>query len=125
MKGLERELLHYGFLTKPQVWVQFRPVQREGLGHFFSPRREAGRADIVNTNHSILPSCSRLIREVVVISGKAVASISLRWLAGWLAGWHILYMKNTRMLPLLPLNGRFSQMPARSVFVCGPLHRWM
>lgn len=29
LKGLERELLHYGFLTKPQVKVQFVPVQRK------------------------------------------------------------------------------------------------
>lgn len=29
MRRLERELLHYGFLTKPQVRVQFVPVQRK------------------------------------------------------------------------------------------------
>ena len=32
MKGLERELLHYGFLTKPQVRVQLKPVQRKAWG---------------------------------------------------------------------------------------------
>lgn len=29
VEGLERELLHYGFLTKPQVRVQFVPVQQK------------------------------------------------------------------------------------------------
>lgn len=29
MEGPEQELLHYGFLTKPQVRVQFVPVHRK------------------------------------------------------------------------------------------------
>lgn len=29
MEGMERDLLHFGFLTKPRFMVQFVPVQRK------------------------------------------------------------------------------------------------
>lgn len=31
MEGMERDLLHFGFLTKPRFMVQFIPVQQRTL----------------------------------------------------------------------------------------------